>query len=135
MTFDDLDDLLSAPGVDLGATEWIDVGPGAAADFARATGLRSDGAGLAPYHVLSLTNRLLPELIQVPAASSGVNYGAECVRFGPPVEIGMRVRARAALVEAREAPGGIQTTIEITVESEGAAEPACVVRSVSRWLR
>jgi hypothetical protein len=33
-----------------------------------------------------------------------------------------------------EIPGGVQTTIRITVEVEGAGHPACVVDSLSRWL-
>jgi hypothetical protein len=31
-------------------------------------------------------------------------------------------------------PGGVQTTIRITMEVEGGDEPACVVDSLSRWL-
>jgi acyl dehydratase len=87
-----------------------------------------------PYFALSLTNRFLPDLLQVPASSSGVNYGAESVEFGPPLSAGDRVRGAAALVGAAEVKGGVQTTVEIRVEVDGAAEPACVVRSLSRWL-
>jgi acyl dehydratase len=127
--YDSLAALLEAPPVDLGATEWVLVGDGEVADFARST-----GGDVSPYFALSLTNRFLPDLLQVPASSSGVNYGAESVEFGPPLSAGDRVRGAAALVGAAEVNGGVQTTVEIRVEVDGAAEPACVVRSLSRWL-
>ena len=31
-------------------------------------------------------------------------------------------------------PGGLQTTMTITIEVEGASKPACVIESISRWL-
>jgi hypothetical protein len=40
----------------------------------------------------------------------------------------------AALREATEVPGGVQTVVEVRVEVEGEPEPACVIRSLSRWL-
>jgi len=44
------------------------------------------------------------------------------------------VRGAAELVACDEIPGGVQTTILITVEVDGADQPACVVESLSRWL-
>jgi acyl dehydratase len=128
--FDDLADLLEAAPLDLGGTAWTEVGAAELTRFEEATSGPVSG-----YLALSLTNRFLPDLIQVPAASTGVNYGAESVRFGPPLGPGARVRAVARLTAASEVAGGVQTTVEITVEVAGAAEPACVVRSLSRWLR
>lgn len=124
-----LDDLLKAPPLDLGATDWVVVGETEVADFAGST-----GGEVSPYFALSLTNRFLPDLLQVPAAASGVNYGAESASFGPPLAAGDRVRGAAALVAADEVRGGVQTTVEIRVEVDGADGPACVVRSLSRWL-
>ncbi len=136
LVFDDLDALLASAGTDLGAAGPVPVDDGAVAGFLAATGDVSDrGTTAPPYLLLSLTNRLLPDLIQVPAAVSGVNYGAESVRFGEPVAIGAQVSVRARIVAAGECPGGVQTTIEIAVEADGCSEPACVVRSLSRWLR
>lgn len=129
VVYDSLEELLQAPPRDLGATEWVEVGIGEVDDFAGST-----GGDVSPYFALSLTNRFLPELVLVPAAASGVNYGAESVRFGPPLAGGDRVRGAAELVGATEVSGGVQTTIEIRVEIEGTDEPACVVRSLSRWL-
>ena len=127
--YDSLDDLLAAAPRDLGATGWVSVGPAEVSDFER-----SVGGEVSPYFALSLTNRFLPELLLVPAASTGVNYGAESADFGPPLSAGDRVRGAAALVAADEVRGGVQTTVEIRVQVDGSDEPACVVRSLSRWL-
>ena len=124
-----LDELLKAPPLDLGATEWVVVGEGEVADFSGST-----GGEVTPYFALSLTNRFLPNLLLVPGAASGVNYGAESVSFGRPLVAGDRVRGAAALLRADEVRGGVQTTVEIRVEIDGSDEPACVVRSLSRWL-
>ena len=71
----------------------------------------------------------------MPAASAGVNYGTGKVRFPAPVPVGSRVRGGAELDAVEEIAGGVQTTITITIEVEGQAKPACVVESLSRWLR
>jgi acyl dehydratase len=126
--FDSLDELLAAPPLDLGATGWVEVGAQEISDFVAAAGSRS------AYLAVSFTNRFLPDLLQVPAASSGVNYGAESIELGPVLEPGQRVRAVASLVDASEVNGGVQTTVEVTIEVEQAEEPACTVRSLSRWL-
>ena len=144
--FDDLDRLLAAAPAELGTSGWVAVDRPAVEAFRAAVGASpaagAPAAGAAtagdvpPMLLLSLTNRLLPELMQVPGAASGVNYGAESVRFGPPVAVGSRIRATAVLAGCREVPGGVQTEVEIRIEAEGSApEPACVVRSLSRWLR
>ncbi len=103
--------------------------------FAAATGAppEPDGA-VPPYLVLALSNRLLPEIVEVRGISAGVNYGTGAVRFPAPLPIGGRLRARADLVAADEVAGGVQTTIRVTLEAEGAADPACVIDSLSRWL-
>jgi len=128
--FTDLDELLSGHPRDLGATDWVEITTAEVAGFEDAV-----GGPVSPYLALSLTNRFLPDLLRVPAAASGLNYGAESARFGRPLSAGDRVRVTASLVDAAEVNGGVQTTVEITVEVAGAAEPACVVRSLSRWLR
>jgi acyl dehydratase len=113
----------------LGTTQWVTLDPEAVAGFAAATWART----ASPYLALSLTNRFLPELLQVPAASSGINYGADQVRFGAPIAAGDRVRAGARLVEVTDVPGGLQTRVQVRVEVDGADEPSCVVESLSRW--
>ena len=129
VVFSELDALLAAAPADLGATAWAVVSADEVARFERAT-----GAAPSPYLALSMTNRFLPDLLQVPVASSGVNYGADSVRFGAVLAPGDRVRAAATLVAAAAVTGGVQTTVEVRLEVDGRDEPACVVRSLSRWL-
>ncbi len=127
--FETFDELRGAAGTHLGSTDWIDITQERVDTFAEATGDQDCG-----YLTLALTNLFLPQLITVPAASAGVNYGTGSVRFPAPAPIGSRVRGGAEITAVEEIAGGLQTTITITIEVEGAAEPACVVESLSRWL-
>ncbi len=63
-----------------------------------------------------------------------MNYGTGRVRFPSPVPVGSRVRAGAEIAAVDDIPGGLQTTISITIEVEGSTKPACVIESLSRWL-
>ena len=134
-TFGSPDDLLGAVGRQLGTTGWATLEASDVKRFVEATATPDVGGTVPPLMVLSLTNRFLPELLQVPGASNGVNYGTGSVRFPAEVRAGDRLRASALLSEAVEVPGGVQTTVEITVEVDGSAQPACVVESLSRWMR
>ena len=145
------DDLLDAAGQHLGHSEWVTVDQGRIDLFAEATGdhqwihVDPEAASAGPfgatiahgYLTLALTNLLLPEIVRVEGISMGVNYGVNRVRFPQPVLVGSRLRASATLTSADELPGGsgVQTVITITVEIEGQVKPACVVESVSRFLR
>jgi hypothetical protein len=119
--FEGADSLLSAAPRDLGCTDWVTLDQSAISNFATATlvaGAQDDEVA-PPLLVLSLTNRFLPELLEVRGVSSGVNYGSGSVRFNAPVRVGDGLRARAFLIDATEVPGGVQTTVQIRVEIEG----------------
>jgi acyl dehydratase len=148
-TFDGLDELRAAVGRDLGTSDWVEITQERVDTFADATGdhqwihvdverARRESPFGGPiahgYLTLSLTNQLLPEVIEVRGISSGINYGADKVRFPAPVPVGSRVRASVRLDAADDVPGGVQTTMTIVVEIEGAEKPACIVESLSRWL-
>ena len=112
-----------------GDHQWIHVDPVKAAEG-------PFGAPIAHgYLTLSLTNQFLPEIVRVDNVSMGINYGVNKVRFPQPVVVGSKVRGTAVLADAQEINGGVQATITITVEIEGADKPACIVESVSRFLR
>jgi acyl dehydratase len=127
--FASLEQLRAAAGTDLGVSDWVSVTPDQVARFVAATGDPD-----AMYLPLALSNRLMPALIEVPAASLGVNYGTGRVRFPARLRPGARVRAKGRLVACDEIPGGVQTTILVTVEAEGEPEPVCEIESLSRWL-
>jgi acyl dehydratase len=148
-TFATLAALRDATGLHLGWTEWVDITQARVDRFADATGdhqwIHVDveranaespfGGPIAHgYLTLALSNLFLPELLAVPGASAGVNYGTGKVRFPSPVPVGSRVRGGAEITAVDEIPGGLQTTITITIEVEGQEKPACVVESLSRWL-
>jgi acyl dehydratase len=135
--FEDLASLLAAGPTDLGFTEWTALTKESLESYAVSTwSSRSAGGQVAPpLFVLALTNAFLPQLIEVRGAASGVNYGTGEVRFNAPVRAGDRLRAGGFLMDAAVVPGGVQTTIQIRVEIDGSDDLACVVSSLSRWLR
>ena len=147
--FASLDDLAPAVGTHLGHSDWVEIDQSRIDQFAESTGdhqwihVDPQRAAAGPfgstiahgYLTLSMTNQFLPEIVQVEGISMGVNYGVDRVRFPAPVVVGSRVRGGAELVQVDEVSGGVQTVIRITVEIEGSDRPACVVDSVSRFLR
>lgn len=134
--FETLDDVRAAVGQHLGTTNWVPVTDDQVRQFTAATGGPGNDASetVPPYLVLALTNLFLPQIVEVRGASLGLNYGTGEVRFPTVAPIGARIRGRGDLVACDEIPGGIQTTMRITVEIEGHDQPACVVESLSRWL-
>ena len=146
--FDGLDQVRDAVGRDLGTSEWLEVTQERVDTFADATGdhqwIHVDPVRAAAgpfggpiahgYLTLSLSNALLPEIVEVQGVSMGVNYGVNKIRFPAPVLVGSRVRAQATLTSVEEVSGGVQTTMVITIEIEGGTKPACVIESISRYL-
>lgn len=113
-----------------GDHQWIHIDP------ERAATESPYGATIAHgYLTLSLTNMFLPGLITVEQISMGINYGVNKVRFPAPVPVGSRIRVGAELSSVDEITGGVQAVITITVEVEGSPKPACVVESLTRYMR
>lgn len=148
-TFDGIDAVKAAVGTHLGYSEWVSVTQEMVNTFAEATGdhqwihvdvARANaespfGGPIAHgYLTLSLTNLFLPEVVEVQNISAGLNRGTGKVRFPAPVPVGSRLRAGVELVAVDDVPGGVDTTMVITVEREGADKPVCVVESLSRYL-
>jgi acyl dehydratase len=145
---DGIDEVRAAVGRDLGTSDWLEITQARIDQFADATGdhqwihVDPPRAASGPfgttiahgYLTLSLSNALLPEIVEVRGFAMGVNYGTGKVRFPAPVPVGSRIRASVRLVEAVDVAGGIQTTMAITVEIEGGSKPACVIESLSRYL-
>jgi len=146
--FEGLDEVRAAVGTDLGTSDWLEVTQERVNQFADATGdhqwIHVDPVRAAAgpfggpiahgYLTLSLSNALLPDIVEVRGISMGVNYGVGKVRFPAPVPVGSRIRASATLAAVDDVAGGVQTTMVITVEIEGGTKPACVIESISRYL-
>ncbi len=108
--------------------QWIHVDPKRAADG-------PFGATIAHgYLTLSLSNYLLPQVVEVSGFSMGLNYGLGAVRYPAPVPVGSRVRAGVELAAVTDIDGGVQTEMKITMELEGSPKPACVLTALSRYI-
>lgn len=146
--FDSLTDLSGAVGTDLGATEWLTISQERINQFADATGdhqwihVDTEAAKQGPfgttighgYLTMSLCAVFLGQLLSVGGISMGINYGVDKARFITPVPSGARVRGTGEVVSATEIAGGAQVVVRITIELEGAAKPAAVVDTVTRYL-
>ncbi len=139
--------VLASVGQALGPTEWITVTQERINTFADATGdhqwihVDPERAQAGPfgacvahgYLTLSLANLFLPQLVRYERLKMGVNYGCDKVRFPAPVKVGARIRGRGEVVAAEPVKGdGVQITVRISVEIEGADKPGCVVDTISR---
>ena len=147
ITANGLDALKKLEGSDLGTSEWIEVTQERINTFADATGdhqwIHTDvekakegpfGAPIAHgYLTLSLFIPLFTELLEVEGVSTKVNYGLNKVRFPAPVKVGSRIRLIGKLSSVEDVPGGLQITVDGTIEIEGGTKPAAVLQSVSRF--
>jgi acyl dehydratase len=132
----------------LGTTDWVTITQDQINQFAESTldnqwiHVDTERAKAGPFGApiahgfltLSLSAYFLGQLVRVSNISMGINYGVDKVRFPSPVPVGSKLRAQGELVEAKEVPGGVQSTTRITIEREGGEKPAAVVDMVSRYL-
>lgn len=112
-----------------GDHQWIHVSPERAAAESPWGGTIAHG-----YLTLALVNAFLPQVVSVEGFSMGVNYGLNKVRFPAAVPVGSRLRAHVELTSADEVPGGVQTTMTVQVECDGADRPACIAEVISRYV-
>ncbi|MET8975439.1 MaoC family dehydratase [Streptomyces sp. NPDC004539] len=148
ITVNGLDELKKLAGGDLGTSEWIEVTQRSIDTFADATGdhqwihvdveKAKEGPFGAPiahgYLTLSLFIPLFSGLLEVEGVSTKVNYGLNKVRFPSPVKVGSRIRLAARLAEVEDVAGGVQITVDGTIEVEGGTKPAAVIQGVLRFL-
>ncbi|GGK88275.1 MaoC family dehydratase [Streptomyces flaveus] len=147
ITVNGIDELKKLAGNDLGTSEWIEVTQERINTFADATGdhqwihvdpeRAKEGPFGAPiahgYLTLSLFIPLFTELLDVEGVSTKVNYGLNKVRFPSPVKVGSKIRLVGKLASVEDVPGGVQITVDGTIEIEGGAKPAAVLQSLSRF--
>ncbi|MGI5193495.1 MaoC family dehydratase [Streptomyces sp. CA-288835] len=147
ITVNGIDELKKLAGSDLGTSEWIEVTQERINTFADATGdhqwihvdpeRAKEGPFGAPiahgYLTLSLFIPLFTELLDVEGVSTKVNYGLNKVRFPSPVKVGSKIRLVGKLASVEDVPGGVQVTVDGTIEIEGGAKPAAVLQSLSRF--
>ncbi len=140
-------ELLDLVGTTLGPSEPLTITQERIDLFAEATGdhqwihVDTERAASGPfgstiahgYLTLSLASLFLPQLLQVEAASMGVNYGTDRLRFPSPVPVNSTLVATGEVVSAEPVTGGVQVVVRVTIAAEGADRPACVVDTISRF--
>lgn len=145
-TFASPNELTGSVGSHLGYSEWLEITQERIDAFADATDdhqwIHVDpvqakagpfGTTIAHgYLTLSLAVRFVAEIFTVEGVRMGVNYGTNKVRFVSPVPVGSRLRAGGTLAAVEEVPGGLQATLDLTFEMEGADKPACVAQVLYR---
>ncbi|MDB5671177.1 MAG: hypothetical protein JWO25_2136 [Alphaproteobacteria bacterium] len=133
-------------GKTLGPSEWIEVTQERINQFAEASGDRQwihvdeerakDGPfGRTIAHgvlTLAMTSSVSKEVFKFDGFKMGVNYGYDKIRFPTPVPVGSRVRLLAKVLDYTPAGNTLQTILEMTIEVEGAAKPACVAQMIFR---
>ncbi|MEU5546553.1 MaoC family dehydratase [Streptomyces sioyaensis] len=147
ITVHGIDELKKLAGSDLGTSDWIAVTQERIHTFADATGdhqwihVDPEKAAAGPfgapiahgYLTLSLFIPLFTELLDVQGVTTKVNYGLNKVRFPAPVKAGSRIRLAGRLAEVEDVAGGVQITVDGTIEIEGGTKPAAVLQSLSRF--
>jgi acyl dehydratase len=146
--FTSVDDLRAAVGEQLGYTDWLEVDQKRIDLFAEATGdhqwihVDPEKAAAGPfgttiahgYLTLSLVAPLFGELLEFRGGAMTLNYGLNKVRFPAPVVVGSRIRLHGQVLAVTELPAGAELTVDLTVEVEGSAKPACVAQAVYRHI-
>ncbi|MFI5523561.1 MaoC family dehydratase [Streptomyces platensis] len=142
-----IDELKKLAGSALGTSDWIDITQDRVNGFADATGdhqwihVDVERAQQGPfggpiahgYLTLALFIPLFTDLLDVEGVTTKVNYGLNKVRFPAPVPVGSRLRLTAFLASVDDISGGVQMTVDGTIEIEGGSKPAAVLQSVTRF--
>jgi len=140
-------DLPTLAGVDLGHSDWLEVGQDRIDLFAHATGdqqwihVDAERARMGPFGTtiahgflsLALIAPLWEQVLTVTGASMSVNYGIDRLRFVSPVPVGSTVRLHSTVTSVTEVAGGWQITVEQLLEVQGAARPAVVATCLFRF--
>jgi acyl dehydratase len=149
--FDGFDEIKSAVGTELGASEWIEITQDRINKFAEATcdeqwihvdqdraRLEAPGGRTIAHGLLSLS--LAPMFIRSVMGLKGLkntlNYGADRIRYLSPVPAGSRLRGHTTIAEAKDvAPDGLRVRYHLVVEIEGGKRPACAADLIALHLR
>jgi len=148
---EDLEDLKSFAGREIGMTDWLVVTQERIQQFAEATEDRQwihvdreRAKRESPYHTtiahgfltLSLVSFLMKQAIQIKGGvRMAVNYGLNRVRFPSPVRADSKIRGRFTLLALKEVSNAFEAVFSVTVESEGAEKPCCAAEWVVRYYR
>ncbi|MEU4343438.1 MaoC family dehydratase [Nocardia sp. NPDC023852] len=142
-------DLLDLVGANLGSSDWIEIPQSDIDMFAKATHdeqwIHTDverakagpfqGTIAHGYLTLSLLIPLWSEILVIEHRGMAINYGLNKVRFPAPVPAGSKVRLSATLADVTDlGGGGVQVTVDATMERESSDKPVCIAQMVHRYF-
>jgi acyl dehydratase len=149
--FDGFDDIRSAVGQEIGASEWVEITQDRINMFAEATcdeqwihvdqeraqkelpGGRTIAHGLLS---LSLAPMFIRSVMGLKGLKNTLNYGADRIRYLAPVPAGSRLRGRTTIAEAEDVPpDGLRVSYRLVIEVEGGQRPACVAELIALHYR
>jgi acyl dehydratase len=149
--FDGFEEIRSAVGKEIGASEWIEITQDRINKFAEATcdeqwihvdqerarkelpGGRTIAHGLLS---LSLAPMFVRSVMGLKGLRNTLNYGADRIRYLSPVPAGSRIRGRITIAEAQEVPpDGLRVNYHLLIEIESGQRPACVAELIALHYR
>jgi acyl dehydratase len=149
--FNGFDEIKSAIGAEVGASEWIEITQDRINKFADATcdeqwihvdqdrakqelpGGKTIAHGLLS---LSLAPMFIRSVMGLKGLKNTLNYGADRIRYLSPVAAGSRLRGRTTIAEVEDVPpDGLRVHYRLVVEIEGGQRPACVAELIALHLR
>ena len=86
------------------------------------------------YFTLSLIGGLFHQLVETRNFAMALNYGLNKVRFPAPLKDGQRYRMTAKLAELTESGNTFDALIQVAIEVEGEAKPACAAELIARFV-
>jgi acyl dehydratase len=149
--FNGFDEIKSAMGTEIGASEWIEITQDRIDKFAEATcdeqwihvdqdrakqelpGGKTIAHGLLS---LSLAPMFIRSVISLKGLKNTLNYGADRIRYLAPVPAGSRLRGRTTIAEVEELPpDSLRVNYHLVIEIEGGQRPACVAELIALHMR
>jgi acyl dehydratase len=149
--FDGFDEIKSAVGKEIGASDWVEITQDRINRFAEATcdeqwihvdqeraKAELPGGKTIAHGLLSLS--LAPTFIRSVMGLKGLrntlNYGADRIRYLSPVPAGSRIRGRTTIAEVEDVPpDGLRVNYHMVIEIEGGQRPACVAELIALHYR
>jgi acyl dehydratase len=151
MIFNGFDEIRSAVGTEIGASDWIEITQDRIDKFAEATcdeqwihidqdrakqelpGGKTIAHGLLS---LSLAPMFIREVMGLKGLKTTLNYGADRIRYLAPVPAGSRLRGRTTIAEVEDVPpDGLKVNYHLVIEIEGGKRPACVAELIALHMR
>ena len=148
--FNGFNEIKSAVGTEVGASEWIEITQDRIDKFAEATCDEQwihvdqdrakrelpDGKTIA-HGLLSLSfaPMFIRSVMGLKGLKNTLNYGADRIRYLAPVPAGSRMRGRVTIAEVEDVPpNGLKVNYHLVIEIEGGTRPACVAELIALHL-